>query len=1477
MKGFFRNPISYVIALGATAGIALSSCTPHLNGTIGTNSLFFSNELRFVPTTKVITAGNQFQYTVQGGSEPYTFAMGTGRGSIGSSTGIYQAPPDVIRAIPTDLGEFVTVTVTDAAGTVATGNITIVETISMTSPTVTVGQGLTYLFGATGGIPPYSYDITAGQGSINNATGFFTAPASAGTAFVRVRDSENNEAYSFVNIIAGFGGSTLDVNLPVGNTYILLPAGGQAPYQFTFVATPSGTITTPSGAASAYVAPATIPGTNPVQVRVEDAIGQQIVYRFLIVPAVQISPTTKYLAQGQVFNFAASGGIPPYTFSLSAASPSGSVSPTGVFTATTTTGSAIVNVMDSLSNISSAVATIYPPLALSPANYDWQIGSAPIAFTGSNGDQSLAYSWTRTGAGTPSNGSGSSFSFTPASVHGSTQTVTITDASSNTQTATIRVYSPFMLTPASVTLQQGNQFTIAPSGGIPPHSFVLGGGAAGGGISATSGTSTTYTASGGTGSQTITVTDSIGNNEVFNITVNPVLAITPTSATRAVNPGPLLNQVSFSAVPGTGVPPYSFSSTCPSTITVGGLFSSPTTPGTCTITLSDSHTPTPNNVNATVTVNPALSLAISDASLDLQQTVTLTASGGVPPYTIANTAGPAGGTFTFISGNTATYKAGNVNGVVNFQVTDDPMVASQPFGTTTGTIAMPAPISWGTSSYTLSSADTQTITPTGGVPQYDPGSSYTFTLTGDTGFASLSGCSGGPTTCTGASATVTAGSIPSAKAVSLSIADGLSSSINVTFTLVPDVQISPASYTMTTANSNTFSVVGGTGVAPYVYSVVSGGGSIGSTSGIYNASGASASVVLRVRDRNGTGNTSDAAVTVNPALSISPTSATPNAGGTQVFTASGGVGAYTFSLNATVGVCGSLSGSGSSRTFTADNNGGVCTITVTDSYSPSNSAVANVTVNVPTPNPPTSPSLSALTLTSGTLSFTASAGSPNYVDHYEVRLNGGSWINTGLSTSYNFTSGILLNADNTFEARAVNTESEASSVASITQDICNLDYFISSGTCTLCAFGQYTTGVTAGGPSSCTTGLGSYSWTSRGGGSNSCSYSCNSGYGTSACVQCAGGTYDATPGGQEACAGCTAGNYCPAGASSQTACSAGQYCPAGSASAATCAAGSFCATPASQVTCSAGSYSAAGQTSCSSCVTGMNGAGFANGTVTAATSSAGSTVVGQCSATAASCNSGYAFSAGACVLSLPSAPSGPFINGAATTSLTLNWTAGSGATAYDVSTDGSSWTPISNVTSHTFTPLSPGTQYTLYVRSRNGAGTSSGISASAYTLPAAPTSLTWDGQSIVYLGMSWSAVTGATGYEYRIDGGAWTYSGTWTSTLFGTFAPNSTHTFSVRAINSSGAGPAISIVETLPAKGSTDCSAHWSSTSYYDPWGAAAGSSIPYGTTGSIWAHGASVVDGPGGGWTDYDCGGMNNAQFLYCTNGSWSAPMCLF
>ncbi|WP_439709417.1 putative Ig domain-containing protein [Cupriavidus pauculus] len=281
-------------------------------------------------------------------------------------------------------------------------------------------------------------------------------------------------------------------------------------------------------------------------------------------------------------------------------------------------------------------------------------GAAPYTFAITGGALPAGLSMTGSGtiAGTPTAAGGFSF------------TVTATDRNgfSGSQGYTVTVAPPVIAyattTLGAASVASAYSQSIAVSGGNAPYTFSLVSGALPSGISLSAGGTLAGTAaSAGTFNFTVQARDSttggtFAATQAFTLTVGAAtLAVAPASLTGATV-GVASNQTITASG---GVAPYTFAMTAGSlpagmTLSSGGALSgTPTARGSFsfTVTATDSsggsvsRTYTLAVAAATLSLSPA---TLPSPSVGVAYSQTLTASGGVAPYTYAVTAGalPAG-------------------------------------------------------------------------------------------------------------------------------------------------------------------------------------------------------------------------------------------------------------------------------------------------------------------------------------------------------------------------------------------------------------------------------------------------------------------------------------------------------------------------------------------------------------------------------------------------------------------------------------------------------------------------------------------------------------------------------------------------------------------------------------------------------------------------------------------------------------------
>lgn len=837
-----------------------------------------------LPNAGVATAYSTTLTATGGNGGPYSYTVVTGA----LPAGITLATNGTLSGTPTAGGTFnFTPRATDTAGNTGVNTYTLVvsaPTISIaptTLPTLTRNAAYSQTITAAGGTAPYSYAVTSGAapaGVTLSPTGVLSGTPTAAGAYsftVTATDSSSGSGpYTGARAYSGtvqqdtpaIGPATLPAGT-AGAVYaqsLTVTGGAGAPYTFAIAggALPGGlALNTSTGQISGTP---TAVGSFPVTVQVTDAgafTGQRVYTITIAPPVLAITPSGATLNSpyGSVFSqsFSASGGTGPYAYSLSGALPSGLTftAATGVLSGTPT-----------------------------------QTGTFPIT---------VSVTDATTGAGAPY-------------------------AASRNYTLTV---SPPTIAIAPLTLPFGAagtpySQTLTASGGVAPYTFqvVAGSLPAGVSLSASGVLSGTPTAA-GTFSVTFQASDAnlqTGQRAYSSNIAAPTLALSPASGTLLAAYGMAYSQ-SFTALGGNAPYTYSLSGTVPSGLSfnssTGTLSGTPVQTGSfpLTVTATDSSTGTgaPFSVSANYTLSVASpTIVIAPASLPVggvgsAYSQTVTASGGIAPYTFAVTAGalPAGVTLSSAGVLSGTPTAG---GSFNWTVT------ATDAGSMTGARA-----------YTMTiSAPTIDLTPTT-LPDPTQGAAYSAALSASGGTAPYTfSIVGGalPVGVTLNSGGTLSGTPTNAGPYAFTVQASDSSTgvgpFNGTRSYSGTVQpgipvLNPATLpngAIGAAYTAALSVTQGAG-APYSFTVVSGALPTGLTlssggviSGTPNTAG-SFTAVVQVTDAAAQNGQRSYTITIGaPTLTLSPAAGTLNAtyaaAYSQAFSAGGGVAPYTYAVTA---------------------------------------------------------------------------------------------------------------------------------------------------------------------------------------------------------------------------------------------------------------------------------------------------------------------------------------------------------------------------------------------------------------------------------------------------------------------------------------------------------------------------------------------------------------------------------------------------
>ncbi len=280
------------------------------NGTVG------------VPYSAGISAG--------GGTPGYTFSAAGG--SV--PPGLAVSSDGTLAGTPTLAGPYrFTVQVTDSKGvnTSAAFSVTIVPppvVLSGTLGDLALGTAVAAKFSATGGVPPYVFSAT---GALPSGTTFSNATITGTTNSVgtftftiSVTDSANTTVSKAFTVKVAVGpvtvsGTLADGQVSVPYTGQVSATGGQPPYKFSVTGLPAGV--SPGANGQIGGTPTTV-GTYTVGVTATDSAGATGSHSFTVnITAAPLAVSTSSLGDGFLgvaysSSVAATGGVPPYTWTF---------------------------------------------------------------------------------------------------------------------------------------------------------------------------------------------------------------------------------------------------------------------------------------------------------------------------------------------------------------------------------------------------------------------------------------------------------------------------------------------------------------------------------------------------------------------------------------------------------------------------------------------------------------------------------------------------------------------------------------------------------------------------------------------------------------------------------------------------------------------------------------------------------------------------------------------------------------------------------------------------------------------------------------------------------------------------------------------------------------------------------------------------------------------------------------------------------
>ena len=939
---------------GATAG-ATATITVNSNGSTATAAVTVGAGVTVSPTASSVAPRATRQFSAIGGSgAPYSWTLGSSpNGAIEVNTGLYTAG----AAAGSD-----TVTATDSFGNVGSTTIATTAAISITQGNLSLAPLSTQTFTATGGNGgPFTWTVNSGASGSITSGGAYTAGTVAGVDSVTATDSLHNTASVNVTVTAPLSISPTKQLIPPLGTQQFTATGGTGPmngYTFSVVGagsinsvglytapslsgnidtvsvtdqnrvtasttittgagisiTPAGAVVPPRGtqqfsASGGAGAPFTwstsgvgsinssglysAPSTPSVadSVTAADSLGNSLTVNLTIGAGISVTNASLAVAPLGSLQLKAFGGSGTgYAWAL-AQPASGTITAAGLYSPGATpnvTDSATVT--DSLGNSFTTTIFVTGPLVLDTTSVTLPPrGSHQFS---ASGGSNAGYKWD---AIAPVDGSiDSTGLFTAGGIGNQAVQIVASDSNHNTVYATIYIGPAVSIDPTNVNIAPLGTFHFTAAGGNGQFIWSLFA-PAHGSISQTG----VYTAtSTGTFSDTVAVTDTLGNSASAAIFSTDALAISPGSATV-----PPHGKLQFSAVGGTGTGlAWSLQSGASGTITALGLYTAAGVGAKAdTVKLVDNLG---NSATATISVGPGVSITPLTATVAPRGSQQFAATGGSGNGYFWSLQVNAAGTIS--SGGL--YRAGAVSAVDTVTVIDTLGNSASTTVTTSSVLAITP------GSATLAPNATQQFTTTGGA-----GSTVGWRVIG-AGTISVTGL-------------YHAFSAPNVSDTIIAN-DTLGNTASATVTIGVGVSITPANASVAPRGTQQFSASGGSNTG-FSYSV-QGNGSITPT-GLYTASSLGGFDTVTVTDS--VGNTASAKVTVTSTLKISPSSAALVSGGTAQFSASGGSGAgLTWSVTGNDG--GTITQAG---LYTAGAGTGTDTVTVVDSNGNSTSVTVVVT------------------------------------------------------------------------------------------------------------------------------------------------------------------------------------------------------------------------------------------------------------------------------------------------------------------------------------------------------------------------------------------------------------------------------------------------------------------------------------------------------------------------------------------------------
>lgn len=174
-------------AINSSTGQFTSSGTPGTvsieirdnNNDIAYSTITVVDTLTITPSSVIVEDNTVFNFSTAGGAAPYTYQVYAGSGSI-NAAGAFTAPTtegtEIIR-------------VTDSNSSFVEASVNVKKGPNITVPSTNLAPGQQVVVTSSEGATPFVFTLESGAGSIDAATGVYTAPAIASPGVIRCTDA----------------------------------------------------------------------------------------------------------------------------------------------------------------------------------------------------------------------------------------------------------------------------------------------------------------------------------------------------------------------------------------------------------------------------------------------------------------------------------------------------------------------------------------------------------------------------------------------------------------------------------------------------------------------------------------------------------------------------------------------------------------------------------------------------------------------------------------------------------------------------------------------------------------------------------------------------------------------------------------------------------------------------------------------------------------------------------------------------------------------------------------------------------------------------------------------------------------------------------------------------------------------------------------------------------------------------------------